>query len=308
MDSIARLIEGRLGEIDRARVLAHLRTCKQCHEVYQDSAVEFGLHESGALTSKETPDDLVAAGMLVPDAKCVRRRAGGIGPARYNRTWSNWKLRAVAVAAVVAVVVWGGWISLRVFDRTSPVPLGIEILGAIEAAVETYSGANGFVLPGGEDFVSDSVPVYRAIPGSQFTKSDEPLDSAIDSLHDMYEAGGESPDVAYWLVAGYLATHRLGSARVYIADARGLFPDAPRLMVLDAIVAYMDGAVDRSEDLLRSAQDARPDDPAILLNLAVVLNEQHKTTEARELLDNVRERHRNTPIGERAEAMLSELQ
>ena len=48
VDDISLLLEGRLGEIDRATIVVHLRTCPDCFFVYQDSALEKGLLESGA--------------------------------------------------------------------------------------------------------------------------------------------------------------------------------------------------------------------------------------------------------------------
>ncbi len=304
VDDIARLLEDRLGDIDRAIVLAHVRTCKQCHELYQDSAVELGLHESGMAEPMDTPDGLVADGLRVVGEVQTGREADA---SRHGRIWRNWKTRAVTVAAVFLVIAVGAWFSVRIAGQLTRSGLDPDVLGPIKVAVAEYSMTDVFVLPGGEAFIGGSSPVYRSVRGSRSNSDYERVDISLDTLYDRYESGGETPDVAYWLVAGYLSTHRLGSARVYIADARKLFPEDARLMVLDAIVAYMDGAIGRSEGLLRTAQAAHPRDPAILIDLAIVLGEQQKSTEARELLEKVRELNKNTAIAGRAEAILSKM-
>jgi Flp pilus assembly protein TadD len=162
------------------------------------------------------------------------------------------------------------------------------------------------VLPGGEELIAEDAAVYRAIRRPQFDAPDEPVEMALRSLHDLYEGGGESPEVAYWLVAGYMATHRISTARVYVEDARGLFPQDPRLMVLDAILSHTDGDFDRAEGLLRSARVGRPDDPVVLFDLAIVLRDRQKTTEANQLLAHVRDRHEGSPIANRAGLLLEQ--
>ncbi len=309
MDDIARLLEDRLDEIDRARVLTHICACRHCHRLFQDSAIELGLVESGGLRVEGWREDLVGAGSRAIGSERVHGRiedhAGTPGRHPRRRSIASRTSRALALVTAAAVIGWGAWFSVRTVNRSPSLDPGI--LSTIEDAVRAFSATNEFVLPGGEDFVAGNLPAYRAIRGSQFSMPDEPLQSAIDALHKRYHDGGESPDVAYWLVAGYLSKHRLGAARVYITDARRLFPEDPQLMVLDAIIAYADGALDRSETLLRSARAANSDSPVILLDLAIVLGERRETAEARELLTAVLERRPNTPIGARAKALLEKL-
>ncbi len=285
-------------------ILAHVRTCNQCNKLYQDSVVELGLYESGTAGPVDTPIGLVTDGLRIAGEARARPEAKGL---RRGGIWRNWKTRVVTVAAVCLVVTVSAWFSVRLAGRLTHSGLDPSVLGPIEVAVAEYSSTDVFVLPGGELFVGDSVPVYRSVGGAWSSSASESVDLSLAALHERYESGGETPDVAYWLVAGYVSTHRIGSARVYIADARKLFSEDIRLMVLDAIVAYMDGAVDRSENLLRAALKAQPEDPVILIDLAVVLDGQDKQVEARELLERVSNLHKDTAFAGRADAILSDL-
>ncbi len=299
MDDIARLIEDHVDGASRERMLEHLRVCKRCFAVYQDCVVERSVPDVEGLLD-EPEDDLVEAGMKILESE---QAAADTYTARPSRRWSvrAWRLAAAAVA--VGFVLAGVYWSLLVRGERNPV-LDAEILAPVEAAVGEVSKLGQFVLPGGEKYLNGSISVFR----SSSVTLNEPLKSSLQYLFDTYQAGSELSDVAYWLVAGYVATEQIDAARRYLPDARERFPDDSRLVVMDAIIGCLDGQYDRSEKLLRSVLRAHPEDPTVLINLAFVLDEGGKAAEAQGILKQIQRLHPGTPFAKRAEAALARFQ
>lgn len=308
VDDIARLLEGRLGEIERAKILAHLETCRECVEVYLDSAVEVGFLRVGGPSSSKKTRNLVGLGMQVPaqaDA-AARARAGGSEKVSAPGFRRGWRLRVLVVAASVVFVVAVLRYGAGVLEMSRSSRVSSDVFQPIQAAVGEFSRVGEMVLPGGESYVGGSGPLFRSLGGSLH----DPLAAPLKDLLAKFLAGSRSPDVAYWLVAGYLSSGEGRTASIYVSAARERFPDDPRLMVLDAAVAYFGRDLARSERLLRDAAKSRLDDPpsdplaaVAQINLAVVLRDQGKFAEAREILRYVAERHAGEPIGERARSI-----
>jgi hypothetical protein len=308
VDDIARLLEGRLEETERAKILTHLETCRQCVEVYLDSAVEVGfLRIDGPLSSKKTRS-LVGLGMQVPAQVEAAERARGGGPERVSAPgfWAGWRVRAVAVAASVVFIVAAAWYGARVFEQLRSSRVSSEILQPIQAAVGEFSRVGEVVLPGGESYLGGSGPVFRSLGGGL----DDSIAVPLKDLLEKFLAGSRSPDVAYWLVAGYLSSGDVRTASIYVAAARERFPDDRRLIVLEGVVAYFGRDLARSERLLRDVVKSHVSDPladpllaVAQLNLAIVLRDQGNLAEAREILRSVAQRHAGEPIGERAGAV-----
>jgi hypothetical protein len=311
VDEIARLLEGRVGEIERAAILAHLETCRQCRELYLDSAVEVGFQRVGSpsYSSSKKTEELVGLGMRVPAQSADASRPRGGGPERVSAPgfWTGWRIRAAAVAASVVFVAAAGWYGARVYQQNRVSVLGSEVLQPIQAAVGEFSRQNEVVLPGGESYLDDDAPVFRSLRGSM----NDPLCAHLKGLLEEFDGGSPSPDLAYWAVAGYLASGDVRTASIYVARARERFPEDPRLQVLDGVVAYCDGDLPKAERLLREFVKSSPEESAsgprgdsltaiAQLNLALVLRDQRNFSEAREILSGVRSRHAGTPIGERA--------
>ncbi|UCG52415.1 MAG: hypothetical protein JSW58_02360, partial [Candidatus Latescibacterota bacterium] len=245
VEDIARLIEGRLGEIDRARVVAHMRTCKGCFEKYQDSAVLQGLWETGA-PGFDSTKELVRAGGHVTARDSDTVDTGRVERPSVSRSWFKRPAPVAAVAAALVFVVVGGyWLGSR--DRSGIPALDPSVLTPVKAAVETASGWGPIILPGGEDGVGNNGSIYR----SGYVRLDDPLNTSLTLLYEEYQRGSPSQDVAYWLVAGHVATGQIDAARDFVADARKRYPNDQRIVVVEAIVAYLDGEYDRSEKLLK---------------------------------------------------------
>ncbi|MBP2681044.1 MAG: hypothetical protein H6Q78_907, partial [Candidatus Krumholzibacteriota bacterium] len=141
-------------------------------------------------------------------------------------------------------------------------------------------------------------------------RGDDSLELALKDLQEKFLGGSRSPDVAYWLVAGYLSRGDVRTAAVYVSAARERFPDDPRLTVLDATVAYVRREFVRSETLLREVVRSQPPDPLAAtaqLDLALILRDRGKIDEARDLLRSVAERRAAGPVGDRARAVAASL-
>ena len=86
------------------------------------------------------------------------------------------------------------------------------------------------VLPGGERLIDGKGSVYR----SGFVPVDAELETSLKYLYDKYRDGASSPDVAYWLSAGYLSTGQIDAARDVCSGARQTHPDdLPRFIDFD---------------------------------------------------------------------------
>lgn len=291
---IVRAIEGNLGEQDKARVLEHLHTCSRCFDAYQDSALMLGIWQTNGASFP--PDEgLVELGVQV---------ASG-GTARTGEAGSRLRLRSavlrLAVAATFAVVLVAAlwWLS----DRTRETAFDTVVIAPIRAAVETASRWGPFIFPGGERSLDADGPAFR----SGFIALSDSLEASLGSLQAAFQAGKASPDVITWLVSGLVVTGQIDAARDVASHPRTADITGPTLTILRAIVAHIDGDYDTSERLLRGVLDEYPDDPTASIDLAIVLGRQGNEAEARAILTRVRQVHAGTPVGRRAQSLLSDM-
>lgn len=290
-DDIGGLIEGRFGESDRTRMLAHFRECDRCLDLYYETVNFRALFGSAPVEEKphaipNMPRPIVTK----PTSAFPFGRWRG----KTNRVF------AVSASAIVLIVV--GYLFGSV-DRFSTGQLDASMLAPVRGAVETATMWGPIVLPGGERLIDGKGSVYR----SGFVPVDDELETSLKYLYDEYRDGRGSSDVAYWLSAGYLSTGQIDAARDVCAEARETDPDDLRLMLIDGIIAYLDRDVVRSESLLRFALKKHPDDPVVGINLAIVLGNHGDAAEAREILIHVREKHVGTPFAARADTVLARM-
>ncbi|NIO56819.1 MAG: tetratricopeptide repeat protein [Candidatus Latescibacteria bacterium] len=189
-------------------------------------------------------------------------------------------------------------------DRETESSLDASILAPIQSAVESACERVLIVFPECEHSLGQGTPVYR----SGYVPLNDSLKASLDYLYEAYQQGNASPEAAYWLVAGYVATGRTDAARDIALRARKRHPGDSMISTLDAIIAYFDGNYNRAETLLRKVLEANPNNSVASINLAVVLVEQSKGAEAKGILTRVIERHAGTPLAERARAILDDLQ
>jgi tetratricopeptide (TPR) repeat protein len=167
-------------------------------------------------------------------------------------------------------------------------------------AVEQASLRGNFVLPDGERGLDAAGGSFR----SGYVPLTDALESALDDLFQAYQEGDTSLYVAYWLLAGYVATGQMDAARILSASALDAHPDVSRLLIIDGIIAFRDGDLDRSQDRLFAAYELDPDDAVSALNLAIVMGERGDIARAEELLARILREHAGTPLAARAQEIL----
>lgn len=297
-EQIALIIEGKVDARDWAGFLDHIRGCRECSDALQDAAVYYevpapDLEDSeGALALAEAGRDLLGkdrAASTFPDRKSV-----GFLHRRIVR------YAAFATAAGMILVI--GMMMGNLMQRQSDSIVDND-RSPIQVAIEIKSSSGQIILPGGEDGLQGSDPVYRS---GQIPLKGK-LKESVDALYEEYRGSTASSEVTYWLLSAYLATDQIEIARDIAADARKRFPEDDRIKSLYAIIALMDEDYPRSESVFRDVLESNADDSATRLNLALVLIEQNKLAEARALLSRVIEEESGTPLALRAESILTSL-
>ncbi|MCI0450951.1 MAG: tetratricopeptide repeat protein [Candidatus Latescibacteria bacterium] len=296
-EQLAALADDSMTESDRGLLIEHVRSCNACHDSYLDTVRYRAMLLADASVFR-APDEVVRL------ARSIARRGAAYDAverhprAEARRRWFAPALLAGAGAAVVVVVAVVMWQS------------GIRIGGnrydlyfsPLQQAAASASAEGSIVLPGTEDAAAVTVSHHR----SGFVATDETIASALAQLTRAYGEDA-NPEVAHWLISGYLATGELEQARVFAQDARLRFSDDARFLVLDAIVAYRTEEFDRAERLLQAALEAEPGNGAALLNLALVQYETGRVDSARRTLELVRSQFPGSPLESRAQTLISDL-
>jgi hypothetical protein len=229
----------------------------------------------------------------------------GEGLRRVSRSGS--RLRAAIAAVSVVIVTAALWYGVGILERSRHPDLSAEVLRPIELAAGEFSRVGEVVLPGAESYLGKDGPVFRSLNG----RASQLLASSLKDLVEKFLGGSQSPDVAYWLVAGYLSSGDLRTASVYVTAARERFPKEPRLQILDAMTAYFRADFARSESLLRDVIHTGVDGPLAGIadvDLALVLRDQGRIAEARTLLLSVAERRDSGPLAERGRELAASLE
>jgi tetratricopeptide (TPR) repeat protein len=289
-NEIALFVDGRFEDIDDHRVAGHLRECDSCRADYQDAVRGKGRW----IVDREQfqpGSDLVDAGV----AAVHSMQSGRPGLGRPGR---NLRLLAVAAAVVVVVSVATFWFAVdNGGDAGSILDQAVEPVR--RAAIEVSSHAE-FVLPRTEDFFRPDLPVYR----SNLTTDDESLTSALIHLTDKKNAGLDTRDDQFWLVAGFVAANQLDEAESCVNDALRDYPGDGEFMTLAAVIAQSTGDYVTAERLLQEVLRRDPGDATVRLNLAVVLMKQGNRPRAEDHLRRVLGDRPNTRLAERAELLL----
>jgi len=288
-DQIAALADDSIGEAQRAFLIEHLRQCETCHDAFQDTLRYRCILLADASVFR-APDDAVAMAKRISRDRHAEtaRRAPRLVPRM------GFALAAAAVL-VAAAAVWHSGIrpGARGNDRW---------FEPLQDAAASASAEGSIVLPGVESASAMTSPLHR----TGFVEKNAAISSALTELARVYREDAD-PDVAHWLISGFLATGDVESAGIYVHDARFQFPDDTRFLVLDAIVAYRSSEMDRAERLLHTALDSDPHNGAALLNLALVQYEMGQWDSARHTLQLVRSQFPGSPLEARASTLISDL-
>ena len=300
-EQLAQLVDGSIADPARVLLEEHLRACRACFGAYEDalrySAVWetdpaiFRAPASIATIAHETP---VRAGRQ--HAEHEREAHGGILSTRVS-----WRSLMPALGAAVVVVAMVTALAMWRPDMMRPAPSEYsELFGPVKAAVEEASTGGAIILPGAEAVAAFTVPEFR----SGRATASEHVSAALASLAVAYRDDDTPPEVAHWLISGFLAMGELESARLYSEDSRRRYPGDERFVILEAIVAYRSNDMKRAERLLQLALRENPRNGAALLNLGLVQYEQGHFDVARQTLETVRLEFAGSPLERRAAALL----
>lgn len=250
---------------------AHLVRCARCLSL----VAEFGrAHLDHTLSSTVVvPPELIAAARAIP----TRRLQVLPAPPRPWARWSPWAAALASAAVLAGLLLWGP-------GRTNR---RAGVAGDLRRALTVRMCEDSFE---GLLYAGDLVPRARGTRGA------EP-GSADPNLTPLFRAYGDEPpsaEVTYWLVAGLLASDRLGDADPYLRKALDRFPGDDRMHNLAAILAYKTSQLEIAESELEAA--LRIDrEAAYLANLARVLEERGRTSEAEALWQEVLAEHPGSP-------------
>ncbi len=288
-EQLASLADGSLSVTDRGLLAEHLRSCRACQAAFHDT-VRYRAMLLSDPSIFRAPDAALRVARAIPreERRAVPRLRWAMSPGRL----------ALAGAVVILVAAVGLWqAGYRPFGHDNDRWFQPLRLAAVNA-----SAGGSIVLPGTEDAAAATSPLHR----SGYVEPSKAIESALDELTQAYRSHPD-PDVAHWLITGYLATGEVERAGIYIHDARLRFPDESRFVVLDAIVAYRSNQLDRAERLLQSVLVSDPHNGAALLNLALVQYESGQMDSARRTLELVKTQFPGSPLETRAATLMSGL-
>lgn len=286
-EQLAALAEDSMGEAQRSFLIEHLRQCDTCHDSFQDTVRYRSILLADASVFRAPDEAIAMAKRISRDGKAHARTRS------FFRPQFGYALAAAAVVVAAGAVWYSG---IRSDDRND------RWFEPLQNAAASASAGGSIVLPGAESAAAVTSPLHR----SGFVERNDAINSAITELTRTYRENAD-PDVAHWLISGYLATGDVEAAGIYVQDARLRFPDDTRFLVLDAIVAYRSNEMDRAERLLQTALGSDPHNGAAMLNLALVQYEMGQVETARRTLELVRSQFPGSPLETRAATLISDL-
>ncbi len=295
-EQLAALADDSIQASDRGLLIEHVRSCNSCHDSYLD-AVRYRAMLLADASVFRAPDEVIRLARSIARPQtgydAVERR-----PRKASRRWFAAPLMAgaaFATVAIAAVAIWQSGVRNGAHRYDS-------YFSPLREASASASAEGSIVLPGSEHAAAVTSPLHR----SGFVTPNETIAAALSQLTRAYRDDA-NPEVAHWLISGYLATGELEQARLFAQDARLRFAEDARFLVLDAIVAYRSEEFDRAERLLQAALDAEPENGAALLNLALVQYETGRVDSARRTLELVRTQFPGSPLEARAQVLISDL-
>jgi tetratricopeptide (TPR) repeat protein len=301
-EQLSQLVDGSISDPERVLLEEHLRSCRDCFGAYEDALRYHAVWHTDPAVFR-APAAIAAVAHETP-RRAAREKARAEREAQRLGTRAGWRsLMPAAVAAVVVVALVGALAMWRPDVMEPARGEYSEFFVPVKAAVEEASTGGAIMLPGAESVAATTVPSFR----SGRATASEHVSAALVSLARAYRDEDTPPEVAHWLISGFLAVGELENARLYAEDSRRRYPGDERFVVLEAIVAYRSNDMKRAERLLQLALRENPHSGAALLNLGLVQYEQGQFDVARQTLESVRREFAGSPLELRAAALLNGL-
>jgi tetratricopeptide (TPR) repeat protein len=291
-EQLSILVDGQISETERAWMEGHLRTCESCFGAYQDTLRFLGIWSTDPSLLR-APEDAISRAKLIAHSEQPLQHPKRITLPRFS--WRPAAVLSAAAVVIAAVAVWQ-------FGPLSSADKYEQAYRPLVEAVENASVNGSIVIPGAEQ-VAAAAPMYR----SGFVTADEAVENALSFLQRAYRDDSAPPEVAHWLISGFLATGELEKASVYVNDARMRYPDDSRFLILDGLVAYRSRDILRAEKLLQMALQVDPHNGAAMVNLGLVQYEQGQWDSARRTLESVVTEFAGSPLERRASTLIDGL-
>lgn len=299
-NDIAGMLEGDWDSTESKRALEHLKTCESCLLMFQNAAMHYGVELSDfpAIEDKE----LIEIGERIALERSSQGGRDSDDASSAKKPFPGIRSH-IAKAALAATFICILILLLLYVSGNGPGRLDPTLIAQVQQAAETATKRGMIVIPGGEQSLALPVSIYR----SGFAPMSDSLNAAISMLYDTYSKDEKSREAAFWLLAGYVASGQIKAARELSPDVRERYPDDARIGNLAAIIKYMQGSYEEAEKILAGLLENDPDDAVARINLAVVLLENEKPLEAREILEDAQQRYAGTPYAKRAREIISSL-
>jgi len=293
-EQISILVDGSLSATERALLHEHMGSCNTCYSAYQDALLYKGIFEVDASVFR-APDEMMA---VARDVSWAGQQTAPDPLPHRPSFWRSWAPALGGLAATTVLIA-----SITLWQSGSDSGNYSKSIAPVFTAVVDASTGGSIVIPGAEASVASTSPMFR----SGHVTPDAALNAALVQLNELYRDGSAQPEVAHWLVSGYLATGQLENARIYVQDARLRFPDDSRFLILDGLVSYRLNEMGRAERLLQAALQTDPNNGAALVNLGLVQYERGQWDSARRTFEAVQVHFPGTPLDARASSLLSGL-
>ena len=303
-EQLAALLEGGMGDLEKAKLENHLLQCRICMAAYADTirmrddwvrstGLRGGDAELKELGYSRFPTAALPSkgeGLTAHPRFNAPLNAPAKAPARTRRDSRKW-----LVAAVVPLLVIGlGWFGMNgsLFEKSV-----YPALELVTAAVDQASH-HGMILPGSGTASWAPATTFRAVGE---TRPD--LNAALADL-----ASNPDDNAARLLrTEGLLATGSLDLARLMTENARRELPNDTSWQQLAAVVAFRENDLARAEILLRGVLVIEPQNVEAQFNLGLVLAAGNQLAEARGVFRAVTARADYPLAQRRAEVELARI-
>jgi hypothetical protein len=271
---LAALCEPGSAKWPEPELLQHLARCPRCTGTYA-GLVDMQLHDPRAHRIIDSWgvrfEPKRSASRAVSDLAAARR---GLQRRRFQQL-----LAAASITVAVGTIFW------RPFGRDRElVPTAAQRTALVQRL--------RLDSPGGMLYADAWLPLPQQGRGAT-PASEAALD--MQRLVEAYKHEDPSPELAYWLVAGFLASNDSRNAHAFLNECIGRFPREARLQHLAGMLAYKESRLAEAEQHWRAAL-AMGSSASTLVDLAILKRERGFESEAQKLLQEVQTRFRGTEV------------
>ena len=285
-EELAAFAAGSMDVHEAKLIVDHLEACPRCSEAFRSGVRLLGV----------VGDDLPAHA-LPDDVLNQARRANGAPypgvPRSRSRLRMLWPAAAAAAVIIAGIMVWQPQLS-------GPDAMSLSTFPAIETAAGEASSYSMLVIPGAEALITNgNTPQRSGLP-----EPSQELETSLEKLLRSHAQQTLDIEEAYALIAGKLAAGDYRVASELLGAAQRDFDERAEFSAARGIALFHLNQLPEAEETFRAAIAIDPDRPVYQYNLAVVLQQLGETEESRSLAEGIVADGPDTPLAERARALL----